>query len=78
MGTGVPISWGSPYRAYNGFPLLADLNIRTPPGFFTMLQLKYNNGSTGIATIESSSLSVPGVDAGKQHPVGCAAMDLKW
>jgi len=34
-----------------------------------MLQLKYNNGSTGITTIESSSLSVPGVDAGKQHPV---------
>ena len=34
-----------------------------------MLQLNYNNGSTGIATIESSSLSVPGVDAGKQHAV---------
>ena len=34
-----------------------------------MLQLNYNNGSTGIATIESSSLSVRGVDAGKQHPV---------
>ena len=34
-----------------------------------MLQLKYNNGSTGIATIESSRLSVPGVDAGKQHRV---------
>ena len=53
----------------NGFPLLADLNARTPPGFLTMLQLKYNNGSTGIVTIESSSFPVPGVDAGKQHPV---------
>ena len=45
--------------------LLADLNTRTPPGFLTVLQLKYNNGSTGIATIESSSLSVQGWDAGK-------------
>ena len=53
----------------NSFSLLADLKTQTPPGFLTMLQLKYNNGSTGIATIKSSSLSVWDVNAGKQHLV---------
>ena len=42
-------------RNVNSFSLLADLNTWTAPGFLTMLDLKYNNGSTGIATTESSN-----------------------
>ena len=43
-----------------------------------MLQLKYNNGSTGIATIESSSLSVLGVDAGNNTQYGSTSRLKKF
>ena len=33
------------------FSLLADLNSLTPPGFLTVLQLKYYNGQTACLSI---------------------------
>ena len=60
------------------FPVSGSQQLNTTSFLVTILQLKYNDGATGIATVESSSLSVMRLGWLKTGTVGLQAENFHF